>query len=125
MFDVDEKMAIALLLGFSFDLVESKCTALEELDALKGTTFVDAAQTLLKEIKSDKKAIRVQQKSGLADATDIKVDGEMSVSYGSGGQSGSLILANQAAKNELAQLLGLTKKPMLFSTTTLTHQITL
>lgn len=123
MFEIEEKQAIVSLLGFGFDLVEGKCAALEALDAVKGTDFVGRAQELLEEIEENQESIKAQQLSGLAHATDIRVDGEISVSYGSAGQAGSLILANQTAKNELAQLLGLVRKPTLFGTTTISHQV--
>jgi len=109
----------------SFDAVFTRVEALAAIDLTKGSNFISRIQTMLEDITKYEKLIKTGQADGSGNVVSTNVDGEYSVTYGSGGSVASV---QQALSQTIAALRALifpnSRRSPLFSTQSLTHRIT-
>jgi len=129
MLDTDEITQIVSVLRLdpetSFDAVFTRVEALAAIDLARGSDFISRIQTMLEDITKYEKLIKTGQADGSGNVVSTNVDGEYSVTYGSGGSVASV---QQALASTIAALRALifpnSRRSPLFSTQSLTHRIT-
>jgi hypothetical protein len=129
MLDTDEITQIVSVLRLdpetSFDAVFTRVEVLAAIDLTRGSDFIKRIQTMLEDITKYEKLIKTGQADGSGNVVSTNVDGEYSVTYGSGGSVASV---QQALSQTIAALRALifpnSRRSPLFGTQSLTHRIT-